>query len=92
MLTGCDELISARSAWQVRQYSTSYDENKLSFRVTKEEADTSYLRNERPEEAVEKDESETHIPVVEERLGPTTKVVIEQATIVKEPVKGSSNS
>ncbi len=68
-----------------RNLVTSYDGNKLIFRVTKEEAETSYLRNERPGEAVE--ESETHIPVVEERLEPTTKVVIEQATVVKEPIK-----
>ncbi|MEP6576186.1 MAG: YsnF/AvaK domain-containing protein [Nitrososphaerota archaeon] len=66
---------------------TSYDGNKLIFRVTKEEAETTYLRNERPAEAIEEDESENHIPVVEERLEPTTKVVIEQATIVKEPIK-----
>ncbi len=70
-----------------RNLVTSYDGTKLLFRVTKEEAETSYLRNERPAEAVEEQESETHIPVVEERLEPTTKVVIEQATIVKEPIK-----
>lgn len=70
-----------------RNLVTSYDGNKLIFRVTKEEAESSYLRNERPVKAVEKDESETHIPVVEERLEPTTKLVIEQATIVKEPIK-----
>jgi uncharacterized protein (TIGR02271 family) len=70
-----------------RNLVTSYDGNKLIFGVTKEEAETSYLRNERPTEAVDEDESETHIPVIEERLEPTTKVVIEQATIVKEPIK-----
>ena len=70
-----------------RNLVTSYDGNKLIFRVTKEEAESSYLRNERPVKAVEKDEPETHIPVVEERLEPTTKVVIEQETIVKEPIK-----
>jgi uncharacterized protein (TIGR02271 family) len=70
-----------------RNLVTSYDGNKLIFKVTKEEAETSYLRNERPAEAVEDDDSETHIPMVEERLEPTTKVVIEQATIVKEPIK-----
>ncbi|MGA9927214.1 MAG: YsnF/AvaK domain-containing protein, partial [Nitrososphaeraceae archaeon] len=70
-----------------RNLVTRYDGNKLIFRVTKEEAETSYLRNERPAEAVEDDDSETHIPMVEERLEPTTKVVIEQATIVKEPIK-----
>ena len=36
-----------------RNLVTSYDGNKLIFRVTKEEAETSYLRNERPGEAVE---------------------------------------
>jgi uncharacterized protein (TIGR02271 family) len=70
-----------------RNLATSYDGNKLIFRVTKEEAETSYLRNERPTEAVDEDESETHIPVIEERLEPTTKVVIEQVTIAKEPIK-----
>src|SRR6185503_11511095 len=70
-----------------RNLVTSYDGNKLIFRVTKEEAETSYLRNELPAAAVEDDDSETHIPMVEERLEPTTKVVIEQATIVKEPIK-----
>ena len=70
-----------------RNLATSYDGNKLIFRVTKDEAETSYLRNEQPAEAVEEDESETHIPVVEERLEPTTKVIIEQATVVKEPIK-----
>jgi uncharacterized protein (TIGR02271 family) len=70
-----------------RNLVTSYDGNKLIFGVTKEEAETSYLRNERPTEAVDEDESETHIPVIEERLEPTTKVVVEQATIAKEPIK-----
>jgi uncharacterized protein (TIGR02271 family) len=70
-----------------RNLVTSYDGSKLIFRVTKEEAETSYLRNERPTEAVDEDESETHIPVIEERLEPTTKVVVEQATIAKEPIK-----
>ena len=70
-----------------RNLVTSYDGNKLIFKVTKEEAETGYLRNERPTEAVDEDESETHIPVIEERLEPTTKVVIEQATIAKEPIK-----
>ena len=70
-----------------RNLVASYDGNKLIFRVTKEEAETSFLRNERPGESVEEDESETHIPVVEERLEPTTKVIIEQATVVKEPIK-----
>lgn len=70
-----------------RNLVTSYDGNKLIFRVTKDEAETSYLRNEQPAETVKEDESETHIPVVEERLEPTTKVVIEQATVVKEPIK-----
>ncbi|MGA7142691.1 MAG: YsnF/AvaK domain-containing protein, partial [Nitrososphaeraceae archaeon] len=70
-----------------RNLVTSYDGNKLIFRVTKEEAENSYLRNERPVEDAEKDEFETHIPMVEERLEPTTKVVVEQATIVKEPIK-----
>lgn len=70
-----------------RNLVTSYDGNKLIFRVTKEEAENSYLRNERPVEDAEKDEFETHIPMVEERLEPTTNVVIEQATIVKEPIK-----
>src|SRR6478735_2354362 len=70
-----------------RNLVTSYDGNKLIFRVTKEESENSYLRNERPVEDAEKDEFETHIPMVEERLEPTTKVVVEQATIVKEPIK-----
>ena len=70
-----------------RNLVTSYDGNKLIFRVTKEKAENSYLRNERPVEDAEKDEFETHIPMVEERLEPTTKVVVEQATIVKEPIK-----
>ena len=70
-----------------RNLVTSYDGNKLIFRVTKEEAESSYLRNERPVEDAEEDESETHIPIVEERLEPTTKVVVEQATIVKEPIR-----
>ena len=70
-----------------RNLVTSYDGNKLILRVTKEEAENSYLRNERPVEDAEKDEFETHIPMVEERLEPTTKVVVEQATIVKEPIK-----
>ena len=70
-----------------RNLVNSYDGNKLIFRVTKEEAETTYLRNERPAEAIEVDESENHIPVVEERLEPTTKVVVEETTIVKEPIK-----
>lgn len=70
-----------------RDLVASYDGDTLIFRVTKEETDSTYLRKERPLEAVDGEESETHIPVVEERLEPTTKVVIEQATVVKEPVK-----
>lgn len=69
-----------------KQLAQDYDGNKLVLRVTEQEANDLYIKGE-PQSEESQDESESTVPLVEERLEPKKKEVIEEATIVKEPVR-----
>ena len=62
-----------------------FDGNKLVLKVTEQEANDLYMTDEPQSEFQEG--SESTVPLVEERLEPKKKEVIEEATIVKEPVR-----
>lgn len=61
-----------------------FDGSKLVFKITKDEAKNLYEKDVSP---MDSEESETTVPLIEERLEPKKKEVVEEATIVKEPVK-----
>ena len=69
-----------------KRLAQEFDGNKLVLKVTEEEAKNLYIKHESPLDD-ETEESESTVPLVEERLEPQKKEVIEEATIVKEPVK-----
>ena len=56
------------------------------MKVTEKEAKDLYIKDESPLEEDQED-SETTVSLVEERLEPRTKLIMEEATIVKEPIK-----
>jgi uncharacterized protein (TIGR02271 family) len=62
------------------------DGNQLVLKVTEKEAKDLYIKDESPLEDDQQD-SETTMSLVEERLEPRTKQIMEEATIVKEPIK-----
>src|SRR6478672_126252 len=63
-----------------------FDGNQLILKVTEKEAKDMYVKHESPSEEDQED-SETTVSLVEERLEPRMKQVMEEATLVKEPVK-----
>ena len=69
-----------------KRLAQEFDGNKLVLRVTEQEANDLYIKDEPPSEEFE-EESESTVALVEERLEPQKKKVIEVATIVKEPVR-----
>ncbi len=69
-----------------KQLAQDYDGNKLVLRVTEQEANDLYIKDE-PQSEESQDESKSTVPLVQERLEPKKKEVIEEATIVKEPVR-----
>ena len=69
-----------------KRLAQEFDGNKLVLKVTEEDAKNLYIKHESPLDD-ETEESESTAPLVEERLEPQKKEVIEEATIVKEPVK-----
>ena len=67
-----------------KRVAVEFDGNKLVLKITEEEAELLYARADSPPE-LDEEESET-APLVEERVEPQKKEVIDEATIVKEPV------
>ena len=68
-----------------KRLAVEFDGNKLVLKMTEEEAELLYARADSPPE-LDEEESET-VSLVEERVEPQKKEVIEEATIVKEPVR-----
>jgi uncharacterized protein (TIGR02271 family) len=62
-----------------------FDGNRLILKVTEKEAKDLYIKHESPLD--DNEESGTTVSLIEERLEPRTKQVMEEATIVKEPIK-----
>ena len=69
-----------------KDLAQEFDGNQLILKVTEKEAKDMYVKHESPLEEDQED-SDITVSMVEERLEPRTKQVIEEATIVKEPVK-----
>ena len=70
-----------------KDLAQEFDGNQLILKVTEKEAKDMYVKHESPLEEDQEEDAETTVSLVEERLEPRTKQVIEEATIVKEPVK-----
>jgi uncharacterized protein (TIGR02271 family) len=70
-----------------KHLAQEFDGNQLILKVTEKEAKDMYVKHESPLEEDQEEDAETIVSLVEERLEPRTKQVIEEATIVKEPVK-----
>ncbi len=68
-----------------KHLAQEFDGNQLVLKVTEKEAKDLYIKHESPLE--EDQDSETTVSLVEERLEPRTKQIMEEATIVKEPIK-----
>ena len=69
-----------------KHLAQEFDGIQLIFKVTEKEAKDLYIKHESPLEEDQED-SETTVSLVEERLEPRTKQIMEEATIVKEPIK-----
>ena len=64
----------------------AFDGNQLVLKVTEKEAKDLYIKQESPL-VDDQEDSDTTVSLVEERLEPRTKQIMEEATIVKEPIK-----
>jgi len=69
-----------------KHLAQEFDGNQLVLKVTEKEAKDLYIKHESPLENDQED-SENTVSLVEERLEPKTKQIMEEATIVKEPIK-----
>jgi uncharacterized protein (TIGR02271 family) len=69
-----------------KRLAEEFDGNKLVLKITEEEAELLYARADSPSE-LDEVESETTVSLVEERLEPRKHEIVEEATIVKEPIK-----
>ena len=69
-----------------KHLAQEFDGDKLIFEITEEEAKGKYIKQDSPLEQ-DNEQSENTVSMVEERLEPRTKVTMEEATIVKEPIK-----
>jgi len=65
-----------------KSVAQEFDGNKLIFKVTRDEAKNLYEKD-----GSQTEETEQTVSLVEERLQPKKREVIDEATIVKEPVK-----
>jgi uncharacterized protein (TIGR02271 family) len=77
-------LVNTRWFQIPKRLAQEFDGGKLVFKIIRDEAKNLYEKEVSP---VDSEESETTVPLIEERLEPRKKEVIEEATIVKEPVK-----
>ena len=69
-----------------KHLAQAFDGNQLVLKVTEKEAKDLYIKQESPL-ADDQEDSDTTVSLVEERLEPRTKQIMEEATIVKEPIK-----
>ena len=69
-----------------KHLAQEFDGDKLVFKITEEEAKDKYIKHDSPLEE-DNEESEKTISLIEERLEPRTKLTMEEATIVKEPIR-----
>ena len=70
-----------------KHLAQEFDGNQLILKVTEKEAKDMYVKHESPLEEDQEKDAETTVSLVEERLEPKTRQVMDEATLVKEPVK-----
>src|SRR6478736_1654759 len=69
-----------------KHLAQEFDGNQLILKVTEKDAKDLYVKHESPLEEDQED-SDTTLSLVEERLEPRTRQVMDEATLVKEPIK-----
>ena len=69
-----------------KHLAQEFDGNQLIFKATEKEAKDLYIKDESPLDDNEGG-SDTTVSLIEERLEPRIKLMMEEATIVKEPIK-----
>lgn len=77
-------LVNTRWFQIPKHLAQEFDGSKLVFKIIRDEAKNLYEKDVSP---IDSEYSQTTLPLIEERLEPRTKEVIEEATIVKEPKK-----
>jgi uncharacterized protein (TIGR02271 family) len=77
-------LVNTRWFQIPKTLAQEFDGSKLVFKIIKDEAKNLYEKDVSP---MDSEELETTVPLIEERLEPKKKEVVEEATIIKEPVK-----
>jgi uncharacterized protein (TIGR02271 family) len=70
-----------------KHLALGFDGDMLTLNVTEEQAKAMYVIDRPTEEKNQNEESETTIPLVTEKLEPAKTEVIEEANIIKKPVK-----
>jgi uncharacterized protein (TIGR02271 family) len=69
-----------------KHLAQEFDGNQLIFNITEKEAKDLYIKHESPLDDNEEGR-DTTVSLIEERLVPRTKLMMGEATIVKEPIK-----
>lgn len=77
-------LVNTRWFQIPKRLALEFDGSKLVFKLLRDEVKNLYEKDVSPKDS---EDSETTVPLIEERLEPKKKEVIEETTIVKEPVK-----
>jgi uncharacterized protein (TIGR02271 family) len=77
-------LVNTRWFQIPKHLAQEFDGSKLVFKIIRDEAKNLYEKDVSP---IDSEDTQTTLPLIEERLEPRTKEVIEEATIVKEPKK-----
>jgi uncharacterized protein (TIGR02271 family) len=75
-------LVNTRWFQIPKRLAQEFDGSKLVFKIIRDEAKNLYEKDVSP---LDSEDSQTTVPLIEERLEPRKKEVIEEATIVKEP-------
>jgi uncharacterized protein (TIGR02271 family) len=73
-----------------KHLAQGFDGNKLILNIIESDAKNLYVIDEPPSppnDEMQNDNSETTVPLIEERLEPTKREVVEEAKIIKEPVR-----
>ena len=74
-----------------KHLAQEFDGNQLIFKITEKDAKDLYIKHESPLDDNEEG-PDTTVSLIEERLEPRTKLMTEEATIVKEPIKETKHA
>lgn len=70
-----------------KRLAQGFNGDMLVLNVTEAQAKDMYVIDRPPDDKIEYDDVETTVPLIEEKLEPTKREVIEEAKIIKEPVR-----